>query len=91
MSKCFRSIVSFVLLVAVLVVPQNVSADLVPSKTAPEQSLASREADLKFVRGVVAQERVAVALANQGFTSEEVNERLAQLSDQELHSLAQNL
>lgn len=63
----------------------------IPSKTAPNQSLDSRAADLAVVRDVTANEQVARVLADHGFTQEEVDRKLAQLSNQDLHQLAQNL
>lgn len=63
----------------------------VPSKTAPNQSIESREADLAIVRDVAANEQVAKVLAANGFTQEQVNQRLAQMSPQDLHQLAQNI
>ena len=39
----------------------------------------------------MANEQVAQALAAKGFTTEEVNQRLASLNQQDLHQLAQNL
>src|SRR2546428_11009296 len=63
----------------------------VPSKTAANQSLDSRAADLARVRVVAANEQVAEVLAAHGFTQEQVNQRLAKLSPQDLHQLAQNL
>jgi hypothetical protein len=62
-----------------------------PSKTAANQSLDSRAADLALVRDMAAHEQVARVLASHGFTQEQVNQRLAQLSPQDLHQLAQNL
>jgi hypothetical protein len=62
-----------------------------PSKTAANQSLDSRAADLALVRDVAATEQVAKVLASHGFTQEQVNQRLAQLAPQDLHQLAQNL
>jgi len=62
-----------------------------PSKTMANQSLDSRAADLALVRDVAANEQVAQALAARGFTQEQVNQRLSQLSQQDLHQLAQNL
>jgi hypothetical protein len=62
-----------------------------PSKSAANQSLDSRSADLALVREVVANEQVAKVLAERGFTQEQVDQRLAQLSPQDLHQLAQNL
>src|ERR1700737_1062947 len=62
-----------------------------PSKTAANQSLATRDADLALVRDVAANQQVAKVLAARGFTQEQVDQRLAQLSNQDLHQLAQNL
>jgi len=59
-----------------------------PSKTAADQSLAQREADLATVSGFLEHEEVRQALAQQGLTPDEVNTRLAELSPQDLHSLA---
>ena len=78
-----------VLLVTLAAIPAL--AGPVPSKTAANQSLDSREADLTVVRDVAANEQVAAVLAANGFTSDQVNQRLAQMSPQDLHQLAQNL
>lgn len=59
-----------------------------PSKTAADQALAERQEDLATLDAVLGQEEVASALASHGFTREEVNERLAQLSPEELNALA---
>lgn len=63
----------------------------VPSKTADNQSLDSREADLTVVRNVAADEQVAAILAANGFTQDEVEQKLAQMSSQDLQQLSQNL
>lgn len=63
----------------------------VPSKTAANQSLESREADLTTVRSIAADEQVAAVLTANGFTQAEVEQRLAEMSPQDLHQLAQNL
>lgn len=77
---------------ALLVLVANpMFAGIVPSKTADNQSLASREADLTVVREVASSDSVAQALAAQGFSQDEVNSRLAALSNEDLHNLAQNL
>lgn len=78
-----------VLVFAFLAVPTF--AGPVPSKTAANQSIDSRDADLALVRDVAANEQVAAVLASHGFTQEQVNQRLSQLSPQDLHQLAQNL
>lgn len=63
----------------------------VPSKTAANQSLDSRDADLSVVRSVAANEQVSAVLAANGFTKAEVEQRLAQMSPQDLQQLSQNL
>ncbi len=79
----------FVLLVALAAVPAF--AGVVPSKTAANQSLDARAADLALVRDVASNEQVAAVLAGHGFDQEQVNQKLAQMSPQDLHQLAQNL
>jgi hypothetical protein len=59
----------------------------VPSRSADDQSLAEREADLAALQEVVAQDQVAAALEARGFSQDEVNQRLAQLSPDELQQL----
>jgi len=78
-----------VLMMAFVAVPSF--AGPVPSKTAANQSLDSRAADLALVRDVISNEQVATALAARGLTQEQVNQRVAQLSQQDLHQLAGNL
>lgn len=83
------ALVVLVLMIALLAVPSFAAP--VPSKTAANQSIATRDADLALVRDVVANEQVARVLAARGFTQEQVNQKVAQLSPQDLHQLAGNL
>ena len=76
-------------MVAFLAVPSFAAP--MPSKTAANQSLATRDADLALVRDVEAHAQVAQVLATHGLSQEQVNQRLSQLSNQDLHQLAQNL
>jgi hypothetical protein len=78
-----------VLLLTIAAVP--VLAGPVPSKTAANQSLDSRDADLAVVRSVAANEQVSAVLTANGFTKEQIEQRLAQMSPQDLHQLSQNL
>lgn len=80
-----------VLLLAVAFVAVPMFAGPMPSKATPNQTLASRDADLALVRNVAANEQVARVLVEHGFTQAQVNQKLAQLSPQDLHQLAQNL
>jgi len=82
-------LIALALMIAFVAIPSF--AGPVPSKTVANQSLDSRAADLALVRDVAANEQVAQVLAARGFTQEQVNQRLAQLSPQDLHQLAQNL
>lgn len=79
------------LLAIVLMVANPAFAGMAPSKTAADQSLESRDADLAVVQQVVSAEGVAEALAAHGYTAEEVQTRLAALSSEDLASLAGNL
>ena len=82
--------VLFVVVLALAFAVPSFAAPM-PSKTAANQSLDSRAADLALVRDVASNQEVAKVLAARGFTQDEVNQRLAQLSPQDLHQLAQNL
>jgi len=79
----------FILVAAFVAMP--VFAGPVPSKTAANQSLDQRTADIAVVRDVLSHDEVAKALAARGFTRDQVDQKLAQLSPQDLHQLAQNL
>ena len=87
--KRFSVSVVIALMVAIVAIPALAAP--VPSKTAANQTLASRDADLALVRNVASNEEVAKVLADRGFSQEQVNQKLAQLSPQDLHQLAQNL
>jgi hypothetical protein len=86
-----RSNILFILALVFAFAAIPAFAGPVPSKTAENQSIDSRDADLSIVRDIAANEQVAQVLAANGFSQEEVNSRLAQLSSQDLHQLANNL
>jgi hypothetical protein len=88
-SKRLSSFVALVLVFAFAAIPAF--AGPVPSKTAADQSIDQRAADLALVRDVATNEQVAKVLTDRGFTKEQVDQRLAQLSPQDLHQLAQNI
>ena len=83
------ALVVLLLMIAFLAVPSFAAP--MPSKTAANQSLATRDADLALVRDVAANAQVAQVLATRGLSQEQVNQKLSQLSNQDLHQLAQNL
>lgn len=82
-------LVAFVFVV--LSVAGTAIAGPVPSQASSSQITCEREADLAIVRDVVSIEPVELALAAQGFTAEEIEQKVAQLSNDDLHQLAQNL
>jgi hypothetical protein len=88
-SKRLSLFAAFVLVLAFAAIPAF--AGQVPSKTAADQSIDQRAADLALVRDVAANDQVAKVLTDRGFTKEQVDQRLAQLSPQDLHQLAQNI
>jgi hypothetical protein len=82
---------SIILLALVALVAMPAFAAPAPSKAIANQSIDSRTADLALVRDVVSNQQVAAVLAAHGLTQEQVNEKVAQLSNQDLHQLAQNI
>jgi hypothetical protein len=86
-----RKSVFVVLALLVILAAIPAFAGPVPSKTAANQSLDSRDADLTVIRSVAANEQVSAVLTANGFSKEEVDQRLAQMSPQDLRQLAGNL
>lgn len=76
--------------VLVLTLPAGAGAEVLPSKAeaAPESGGRS---DLARVQSVLARQEVALALAAHGLRQEEVEQRLAELSPEDLRSLAANV
>ena len=91
MSKRFSLSILFVVALLLTFAAMPALAGPVPSKTAANQSLDSRDADLTTVRSIAANDQVAAVLTAHGFTQEQIDQRLAQMSPQDLHQLAQNL
>ena len=91
MSKRLSKSVFFLVVLLLTIAAVPVLAGPVPSKTAANQSLDSRDADLAVVRSVAANEQVSAVLTANGFTKEQIEQRLAQMSPQDLHQLSQNL
>ena len=91
MSKRLSTSIFFVAVLLMTLAAMPALAGPVPSKTAVNQSLDSRDADLTVVRSIAANEQVSAVLSAHGFTQEQIEQRLAQMSPQDLHQLAQNL
>lgn len=79
-----------VVLTAALICTTSFAAPI-PSKAESGPQPSSREADLGTIQDVLARDDVARALSAHGLTGEEVESRLARLSDQDLRDLASNL
>jgi len=90
-SKRLSTSVFFVAVILLTLAAVPALAGPVPSKTAANQSLDSRDSDLAAVRSVAANEQVSAVLSAHGFTQEQIEQRLAKMSPQDLHQLAQNL
>ncbi len=68
----------------------RVDASLAPS-AALNLAQTDRSSDLAILQKALEQKMVKERLANLGYTSDEVRARLDQLSDQQLHNVAQHL
>lgn len=89
--KRFSPTVSLVLVLTIVVSAIPAFGAPVPSKTAANQSLDSRAADLALVRNVISNDEVSKALLARGYTQAQVDQKVAALSPQDLHQLATNL
>lgn len=74
----------------VLGITPNVEAGFIPSKVI-QMSETERNADLHQIKKILETKAVIVRLEQIGFTPEEIQARLSQLSDQQIHQIAQQL
>jgi hypothetical protein len=79
-----------VLDVLCLSVPPQALALIAPALTPSERSVSASE-DLKTIQAVLENKIVQQRLKDYGLTPEEINVRLAGLSDEDLHGLASNI
>ena len=79
-----------VLAMAVIGVVPPVEASFLSSETM-KMTVNDRALDLRSVQGTLETKLVSQRLVDLGFTAEEVRARLAQLSDQQIHQMAQKL
>jgi hypothetical protein len=80
-----------VMALALILAAAPAFAGPVPSKTADDQTLAARSTDLAKVGSALEISGVVAALEAQGFTAEQVESRIAALSNEDLRSLADNI
>ncbi len=92
MSIPFMKSIAAYLVCAVFIIgiAPRVDASFVPSTALP-LAQTDRSADLATLQTALEQKMVKERLVNLGFTSDEVRARLDQLSDQQLHQVAQHL
>ena len=79
-----------VLAMVVIGVVPPVEASFLSSETM-KMTVNDRALDLRTVQGTLETKLVSQRLVDLGFTAEEVGARLAQLSDQQIHQMAQKL
>ena len=79
-----------VLAMVVIGVVPPVEASFLSSETI-KMTVNDRAPDLRSVQGTLETKLVSQRLVDLGFTAEEVGARLAQLSDQQIHQMAQKL
>ena len=79
-----------VFIMIVLGITPHVEAGFIPSKVI-KMSEIDRNADLLQIKKILETKAVSVRLEQLGFTAEEIQARLAQLSDQKIHQIALQL
>lgn len=79
--------------VFVLGFAQNSMAMLIPSALpqAQAESVAQRDVELRKIQGLLESKLVSQRLSDLGFTAQEIQQRLIQLPDEQIHQLAQHL
>jgi hypothetical protein len=82
-----RCVAAVLLMVSSLTVPASWAA-AIPSKA---EDQGTRSADLAQLKDVLARAEVARALAQRGLDADDVERRLARLTDEDLRSLASNV
>ncbi len=88
MKKCI--VCYLVIAITVIGMVPPVEASFMPSETLTTTG-SDRAEDLQTVQTVLESKFLRQRLADLGFTTEEVRSRIAQLSDQQIHQLAQSI
>jgi len=78
------------LVVSIVGAQPAVYASSIPSKTARNQGTVERAVDMARARAAFATESISIALAAEGLTPAQINEKVAALSTEDLLSLAAN-
>jgi len=66
-------------------------AMLIPSTLSWSESDSQRQQELQKIQSLLESKRIAQRLSDLGFTAQEIQERLTQLSDDQIHQIAQYL
>ncbi|MEW6570163.1 MAG: PA2779 family protein [Nitrospirota bacterium] len=82
---CYLAFIMFLIGIA-----PKVNAGFVPSETIPV-ALPDRAADLQKIQKILEMKIIKERLADFGFSESEIQERVNQLSDEEIHTLAQKI
>lgn len=82
---CWVVLLAFTLL---SLVPNNSFAGLMDSRLSTGESYTQRADDMEKIRQALQQEVVAQRLADYGFSSAEIAEKLPTLSDEQIHQIA---
>ncbi len=84
-----------VIFMAVLTLRQDGRAMIIPaemtSPAAEADGFTNRQEDMAKIRVVLENKMVRQKLVDTGYTEEEINQRLQQLSDQDVHQLASQM
>jgi hypothetical protein len=90
---CVRILMVYcsVWLIVIGALPDAGHAALIPIDHQPAAAVAPRSADMGHIQTVLESKVVSQRLADLGFTPSQVQERLAALTDEQLHQVAQNL
>lgn len=92
MTKRFKQLMAVTLSLTVLTMyTGHASALMVPTSAAMTSAVSQRTTDMKTVQTFLEQKQVQEQLASYGFTNQEINNRLENLSDKDLHQVATHI
>ncbi|UCF03859.1 MAG: PA2779 family protein [Deltaproteobacteria bacterium] len=84
-----RTTILLVVLMSLISMVPHVEAAFIPS--AESQSGLMRDQDIQIIKKALENKRVKQRFQDLGFSEQEIQERMNQLSDQEVHSLAMEI
>lgn len=84
-----RTTILLVVLMSLISMVPHVEAAFIPS--AESQSGLMRDQDIQIIKKALENKRVKQRFQDLGFSEQEIQERMDQLSDQEVHSLAMEI